>query len=86
MEFEVEEDAAAALENMEGSELFGKVLRCNYAKAMVKLTPGKAVWNDEEWIKSQLAQEEEGQEEEEKVAREVTLLPSREVDEEDDQQ
>lgn len=37
---------------MEGSELFGKVIRCNIAKAMHKVAPGKAVWNDEEWIKS----------------------------------
>lgn len=58
MEFELEEDAAAALDNMDGAELFGKVLRCNVAKAMPKLPPGKAVWSAEEWIQNSLKDEE----------------------------
>jgi hypothetical protein len=67
---------------MDGSELFGRVIRCNPAKAMTKLTPGKAVWNDEEWIKSHLDPEDIG-EREDVVPGEITLLPSREIDEED---
>eukprot|EP01012_Entosiphon_sulcatum_P040182 TRINITY_DN53831_c0_g1_i1.p1 TRINITY_DN53831_c0_g1~~TRINITY_DN53831_c0_g1_i1.p1 ORF type:complete len:118 (+),score=35.77 TRINITY_DN53831_c0_g1_i1:38-391(+) len=34
VEFELVEDAAAALENMNGAELFGKVLKVNIARPM----------------------------------------------------
>mmetsp|Transcript_59289 Transcript_59289/g.104281 ORF Transcript_59289/g.104281 Transcript_59289/m.104281 type:complete len:128 (-) Transcript_59289:110-493(-) len=54
VEYELEEDAAAALDNMDGSELYGKVLRCNIAKAMPKLPPGKAIWSAEEWLQNSL--------------------------------
>ena len=54
MEFESEEDCADAIENMEGSELFGKVLRCNIAKPMSKAPTGKAVWSADEWIQNSL--------------------------------
>mmetsp|Transcript_8571 Transcript_8571/g.8697 ORF Transcript_8571/g.8697 Transcript_8571/m.8697 type:complete len:129 (-) Transcript_8571:193-579(-) len=54
VDFEEEEDAAAALENMDGAELLGKVIRCNIAKPMTKLQPGKAVWSAEEWIQNSL--------------------------------
>lgn len=80
VEFEDELDASDAIDNMDGSELFGRVLRCNHAKAMTKLTPGKAVWNDEEWIKSNLDGGADGAAEGEAV-NEVQLLPSREIDE-----
>ena len=55
MEYELEEDATAAIFNREGSELNGRVLRCTQAKAN-KFTPqaGKAVWNAEEWIQNSL--------------------------------
>jgi hypothetical protein len=66
---------------MDGSELFGRVIRCNYAKALTKIAHGKAIWTDEEWIKSHL---EDGAEVEEPdvVPSDLTLLPSREIDEE----
>lgn len=84
MEFDSEEDAASALENMDGSELFGRVVRCSHAKATTKLTPGKAVWNDEEWIKSHLDEGMEGAGEEVgNTSSDLMLVPSREVDEED---
>ena len=54
VEFETEEDCADAIENMEGSELFGKVLRCNIAKPMSKAPSGKAVWSADEWIQNSL--------------------------------
>lgn len=63
VEFDSEEDAADAIENMDGSELFGRVIRCSVAKAISKLAPGKALWNDEEWIKAHLEEEEQGGEE-----------------------
>jgi RNA recognition motif-containing protein len=54
VDFEDEEDAAAAVENMHGAELFGKVLKCNMAKPMTKLQPGQAVWTAEEWLSNSL--------------------------------
>ena len=54
VDFEEEDDAAAAIENMEGAELFGKVLHCNIAKPMTKLQHGKAVWSAEDWIQNSL--------------------------------
>jgi len=54
VEYDLEEDAAAALDNMDGAELYGRVLRCNIAKAMPKLPPGKAIWSAEEWIQNSL--------------------------------
>lgn len=73
VEYELEEDAKDAIENMDGSELFGKVLRCHVAKALPKLAAGKAVWNSEEWIQSNL----EADEGEDEKVQEVTLVPSR---------
>lgn len=61
IEFESEEDAADALENMNGAELFGKVLHCNIAKAQPKLAEGKAVWNAEEWIAEHMKDAERDQ-------------------------
>lgn len=61
MEFDLEEDAADAIENMDGAELFGRVLRCNIAKALPKLEAGKAVWSAEEWIQNSFQESEEPQ-------------------------
>lgn len=50
MEFELAEDAQEAIENMDGAELLGKVLRCNVAKLPSnKVQPGKAIWNTDEY-------------------------------------
>ena len=55
VEFETEEDCAAALENMHGAELYGKVLRCNIAKPMAnKNVSGMAVWTADDWISNQM--------------------------------
>ena len=54
VEYELEEDCLAALENMHGAELLGKVLRCNIAKPVVNTSRGAAVWNAENWIHNQL--------------------------------
>merc|ERR1712139_629965 len=47
--FEEREDAKAAIENMNNSELYGRVLRVNVAKPMRAKAEGsgKAVWADE---------------------------------------
>ena len=57
VEFESDEDCSAALENMHGSELFGKVLRCAIAKPVANKTPGSAVWTAEDWISKQMQDE-----------------------------
>jgi peptidyl-prolyl isomerase E (cyclophilin E) len=54
VDFEEEEDAAMAIENMDGAEILGKVLKCNLAKAETKLQHGKAVWSSEDWIQNSL--------------------------------
>eukprot|EP00953_Heterococcus_sp_UTEX-ZZ885_P028388 15146-Heterococcus_DN1.PRE.3 len=52
VEYEEEEDAAAAMENMDGSELAGRVLKVNQAKPLKhKLGSTKAVWSADEWFK-----------------------------------
>ena len=83
MEYELEEDAADAIENMDGSELFGKVLRCNIAKAMPKLAHGKALWSSEEWIQNNMNETDLDIVDDEK-APEITLLPSKNPDDEEE--
>lgn len=51
IDFELPEDAQAAIDNMHESELFGRVLRVNLAKPMrLKENALKPVWADEEWL------------------------------------
>eukprot|EP00803_Ostreobium_quekettii_P005984 evm.model.scf_345.7 EVM.evm.TU.scf_345.7 scf_345:70572-72288(+) len=73
VEFEEKEDAAAAIDNMHNSELYGKVLRVNYAQPM-KIKGGdkgwshQPVWADaDRYMEEALA--EKGIEEMEKQAR-----------------
>jgi peptidyl-prolyl isomerase E (cyclophilin E) len=67
VEFESEEDAAAAIANMDGAELFGRVLKVNAAKPNAG-GKGKAVWAEAaDWyenLKDQLAAGEAGEGEE----------------------
>lgn len=56
VDFEDEDDASAAVENMNGSELQGRVLKVTKARATVKLQPGKPVWSSEEWLDKSLKQ------------------------------
>ena len=61
--FELEGDAAEALYNMDGSELFGRVLRVNVARAMShKLGSSKAVWSADSWFQESLTEEGVGKE------------------------
>ena len=39
---------------MNGSELFGKVIRCNLARPSSKIAPGKSIWSAEEYLQSEL--------------------------------
>ncbi|NXG73097.1 PPIE isomerase, partial [Baryphthengus martii] len=52
IEFELAEDAAAAIDNMNESELFGRTIRVNLAKPMrIKEGSSRPVWSDDEWLK-----------------------------------
>ena len=62
VQFEEEEDAEAAIENRDGSELLGRVLRCNVAREhKIKLGSHKAVWAAaDEWYQNNLKEGDEG--------------------------
>lgn len=51
IEFELQEDAQAAIENMNDSELYGRTLRVNLAKPMrLRENSSRPVWADDEWL------------------------------------
>lgn len=61
IEYQDAEDANEAIYNMDGAELFGRVLNVNLAqKNQVSLGSNKAVWTTDEWFQKQ---NEEGTEE-----------------------
>jgi len=60
VQFELEEDAAAAIKNMNDSELYGRRIRVNYARPLPKAGHGKAVWDaTDDWMKEQLKEGDE---------------------------
>lgn len=51
IEFELPEDAAAAMDNMNDSELFGKTVRVNIARPMrIKEGYSRPVWSEDSWL------------------------------------
>ena len=51
IEYELPEDAQAAIDNMNDSEMFGRTLRVNIAKPLrIKENSSRPVWQDEEWL------------------------------------
>jgi len=51
IEFELPEDAQAAIDNMNDSEMFGRTLRVNLAKPMkIKDGSSRPVWATDEWL------------------------------------
>ncbi|KAG8230322.1 hypothetical protein J437_LFUL000593 [Ladona fulva] len=53
VEFESAEDAAAAIDNMNDSELFGRTIRVNLAKPQkIKEGSSKPVWSDDSWLRA----------------------------------
>uniref|UniRef100_A0A146LQE9 Peptidyl-prolyl cis-trans isomerase E n=1 Tax=Lygus hesperus TaxID=30085 RepID=A0A146LQE9_LYGHE len=51
IEFEFKEDAAAAIDNMNDSELFGRTIRVNLAKPQkIKEGSTRAVWSEDTWL------------------------------------
>ncbi|CAI5448443.1 unnamed protein product [Caenorhabditis angaria] len=52
VEFDLPEDAAAAIDNMNDSELFGRTIRVNFARPPKATERSqKPVWADDEWLK-----------------------------------
>lgn len=65
VEFEQAEDAVAAIDNMNDSELFGRTIRVNVAKPMkIKEGSTRAVWSEDSWLRQHagetLNEDEEG--------------------------
>jgi len=53
IEYELPEDAQAAIDNMNDSEMFGRTLRVNIAKPLrIKENSSRPVWQDEEWLQT----------------------------------
>lgn len=51
VEFELPEDAQAAIDNMSDSELYGRTLRVNLAKPMkIKEGSSRPIWASDEWL------------------------------------
>lgn len=52
VEFELPEDAAAAIDNMNDSELYGRTIRVNFARPpKVNERSQRPIWADDEWLK-----------------------------------
>lgn len=59
VEFEFAEDGAAAIDNMNESELFGRTIRVNLAKPMkIKEGYSRAVWSEDSWLQKYAGQTE----------------------------
>lgn len=64
VEFEFAEDAAAAIDNMNESELFGRTVRVNIAKPMkIKEGYSRAVWSEDTWLQKFAGQTNDEQQE-----------------------
>lgn len=60
VEYQDADDATEAIYNMDGAELFGRVLNVNLAQNnQVSLGSNKAVWTTDEWFQRQNEGEEE---------------------------
>ncbi|XP_003384151.1 PREDICTED: peptidyl-prolyl cis-trans isomerase E-like [Amphimedon queenslandica] len=69
VEFEATEDAAAAIDNMDNSEIFGRTIRVNIARPkMLKEGSSRPVWSEDTWIKTYVGKTLEEREEEKGVA------------------
>lgn len=60
IEFELSEDAKEAVDNMDHSELFGKIIKCQIAKpdamSFTTTNPAEAIWNEKEWQKVNMSE------------------------------
>eukprot|EP00878_Enallax_costatus_P031395 GHUV01034334.1.p1 GENE.GHUV01034334.1~~GHUV01034334.1.p1 ORF type:complete len:145 (+),score=73.44 GHUV01034334.1:324-758(+) len=85
VEFEEKEDAAAAIDNMHNAEIYGRVLKVNYAQPM-KIKGGdkgwshQPVWADaDEYLAEQQANEEFQQLEKENEARRKAAMAAQQA-------
>mmetsp|Transcript_21534 Transcript_21534/g.32867 ORF Transcript_21534/g.32867 Transcript_21534/m.32867 type:complete len:151 (+) Transcript_21534:73-525(+) len=66
------DDAAEAIYNMDGAELFGKTLTVNIAQAeRMNLGSNKAVWSTEEWFKEQSGMKEDEERKDQEKGKEL---------------
>ena len=73
VEFELAEDAAAAIDNMNESELFGRTVRVNLAKPMkIKEGYSRAVWSEDNWLKKHAGETLENKSQEETEGESTT--------------
>lgn len=64
VEFEAAEDAAAAIDNMNDSEIYGRTLKVNIARPkMLKEGSSRAVWTEDAWLKKYSGKQSEDGEE-----------------------
>lgn len=89
VEFEEKEDAAAAIDNMHNAEIYGRVLKVNYAQPM-KIKGGdkgwshQPVWADaDEYLAEQQADEEFQQLEKDNEARRKATMAAKEAQQQD---
>jgi peptidyl-prolyl isomerase E (cyclophilin E) len=77
IEYENAEDAAAAIDNMHLSELYGRVIKCSYAKPLaIRDNSARAVWTDDDYMKQYMLDNEktETKREEEVVKKELPVV------------
>jgi len=78
VEFESAEDAAAAIDNMNEAELYGRTIRVNLAKPQkLRNTGSKAVWDSDDWLQEHAGETVAG----EKAAGEETQADGKAADE-----
>jgi len=74
VEFELEEDAKAAIDNMNESEIFGRTIRTNIARPQFSSKKEglhhRPVWADEDWLKKHAMKEGEEEADDDAVAKE----------------
>ncbi|XP_043199377.1 peptidyl-prolyl cis-trans isomerase E-like isoform X3 [Amphibalanus amphitrite] len=83
VEFEQNEDAAAAVDNMHESELFGRTIRVNLARPLrVREGSSRPVWADDNWLQQHagetLEKETQGDKEESRVVSKIAPRAARE--------
>ena len=80
IDFELPEDAQAAIDNMHDAELFGRTLRVNLAKPLrVKENATKPVWADEEWLQMYDSEKKEQKEQKDNEESSIETNSSKET-------
>jgi peptidyl-prolyl isomerase E (cyclophilin E) len=82
VEFQDADDAADAIDNMDGAELMGKTLNVSLAKPHQMVDTSKAVWSTDEWFQQQAgfetaqqAQQREAQQLQESQLKQHVAMP-----------